>query len=590
MSFLGEIKRRKVFQVAAVYAVVAWLIVQVVGEISEPLSLPESLDTIVIVVLAIGFPIAVILAWAFEVTPGGVVRDEGNAVPDRSSGRRIELVLIALLVVAVAWIVYREVGPSRPTLLANSVAVLPFENLSADENNAFFAAGIHEAILNELTNIGDLNVIARTSMMRYEGTPLSIREIARELRVETIMEGSVQYADGRVRVTAQLIDPETESHLWSGNYDRNFADVFEIQADIARRIAAELEAELSDMELARIQEAPTRSEEAYALYLRARPLETNMHPAMVLPFYALLEEAVRLDPDFALAHATLAFAYARSLGYVKRGPSGESLDEVEALALSHAQVALDVDRGQGLAHAALAMVDAAYGRVEEARAHWDTAVAMSPNNIDVLDDAVHFYALVGPGEQADSLASRVIDIDPAAAERVQEFASWANDDLGSVTAVIRDRISSDLDFARSSEAYVALGYYEMIQGNADRALEELRFAEELNSLVNNVMRTRLVYTYGRLGLSDDAMRVFTELEDADDGQIFENVALPGDLIFAHLGLGDESMVANLLRQIAESRRPETGSFEDRVFFSRNLMRDPILERPEFVGLRDQLLD
>ena len=202
MSFLGEIKRRKVFQVGAVYAVVAWLAIQVITSIETPLGLPDWVDTLVIVLLAIGLPITLVISWAFDVTPEGVVRDAGGDAPVKSGRRKIEYVLIGLLVIAVGWIGCSELGPSgQPArdLLPNSIAVLPFENLSPDPDNAYFAGGIHEEILNQLAKIRDLNVIARTSVLNPDFTngSMSIPAIALALNVEIIMEGSVRYSGNR---------------------------------------------------------------------------------------------------------------------------------------------------------------------------------------------------------------------------------------------------------------------------------------------------------------------------------------------------------------------------------------------------------
>jgi adenylate cyclase len=229
MSFLGEIKRRKIFQVAAVYAVVAWLLVQIVATVEAPLSLPDWFDTAVIVLLGVGFPITLIISWAFNMTSEGVVRDRGHG--NQTKGRAIEYVLIALLAVAIAWIGYRELGPSNgtaPPVLANSVAVLPCDNLSPDPNNAYFAASLHEEILNQLVKIRQLNVTARTSVLQYAQAARPLPEIASELNVESVMECSVSYADGRVAITAQLIDGATGVHRWSERYNREFRDIFDI--------------------------------------------------------------------------------------------------------------------------------------------------------------------------------------------------------------------------------------------------------------------------------------------------------------------------------------------------------------------------
>ena len=306
MSFVSELKRRKVFQVAAVYLVVAWLIMQVVDVVNEPLRLPEWFDTVAIMIVAIGFPIALILSWAFDLTPEGVVKDSGTV---QSSGRRIEYVLIGLLVIAVGWIGFRELSPPAPStndVLPNSVAVLPFENLSPNPDDAYFVAGVHEQILNELAKIRDLNVIARTTMMRYADAPPPIPEIASELNVETVMEGSVRYAGNQVRVTAQLIDGDSGTHLWTEDYDGDLADIFGIQSDIATRIAMALEAELLPSERESLEKQPTDSLDAYALFLRARnePAGGSFGgSAGVVTAVTLLDAALALDPEFALAYS-----------------------------------------------------------------------------------------------------------------------------------------------------------------------------------------------------------------------------------------------------------------------------------------------
>jgi TolB-like protein len=258
MSFVSTLKRRKIFQVAAVYLVVAWAIMSVVDMVNEPLRLPEWFDTVVILFLAIGFPVAVvlILGWAFDLTPALAVRDRGTTVLASSSRqRRSGYVLIGLLVLAVGRVTYRvEINPSEQAvgtiagesqreLLPNSVAVLPFKNLSPSAEDAYFAAGMHDEILKQLAKLLNLNVISRTSAVRYVDSDLSIPEIADELEVEAIMEGTVRYAEGRVRITIQLIDGETNAHLWSGTYENEFEveNIFAIELDIAARIAKALE-------------------------------------------------------------------------------------------------------------------------------------------------------------------------------------------------------------------------------------------------------------------------------------------------------------------------------------------------------------
>jgi len=221
-SFLQEIKRRKVFQAAAVYILIAWVIIQVIDVVAEPLSLPDWFDTVVIVLLIAGLPVALVLSWALDLTSKGIVWDGENAESAESAEFGAKTIRVAVL--------------------PNSVAVLPFETLSSNPDEAYFAAGVHDEVLNQLSKVEDMIVIARTSVMQYQGARRAVSEIAGELRVGMIIEGTVRYAGDRVRVTAQLIHPATGAHLWSETYDSGLTDVFTAQTDIATRISKNVQA------------------------------------------------------------------------------------------------------------------------------------------------------------------------------------------------------------------------------------------------------------------------------------------------------------------------------------------------------------
>ena len=267
MSFLGEIKRRKVFQVSVAYAFVGWLLIEVASVLLPTFEAPEWVMQVFSFAVIAGFPLAVILAWAYDITPAGVVRTPARALPERAEDGDSQQADQTPAQPPTAPAAVSD--DASPAVLPNSVAVLPLENLSPNPDDAYFAAGIHEEILNYLTKIKDLSIIARTSVKKYANTDMSIAEIAGELGVGTVMEGSVRYAGERVRVTAQLIDAATEDHLWSEVYERDLADIFAIQSDIATRIATALEATFSTAERQRIEKPPTDSPVAYALYLKA---------------------------------------------------------------------------------------------------------------------------------------------------------------------------------------------------------------------------------------------------------------------------------------------------------------------------------
>lgn len=257
MLSFEEIRRRKMIQVSVVYAVTAWLIIQVIIAIEEPLNLPQWSDTLVIVLLGSGFPIVLIVTWVFNVTRHGLVRDEGVLIKPSHSLFSIELILLFVITIAVSWLFYRtefdttnlveKASPddSKFELLQHSIAVLPFENLNQDPTDTNFAAGLHEEVLKRLAGLSHLSVISRTSVKQYKGSRRTIPEIANELNVGAVLEGSIQYVDGQLRIHAQLIDAATDMHIWSNSYEQEYGDILAIESEIASSIANAIQTEFS---------------------------------------------------------------------------------------------------------------------------------------------------------------------------------------------------------------------------------------------------------------------------------------------------------------------------------------------------------
>ena len=313
-SFFEELKRRSVIRVGVAYVVIAWLIAQVADLGLDAFEAPAWILQSVLLLLVLGFPVALFLAWAFELTPEGIKHDadvDRSNPATRRKDRRLDLAIIGLLSVALLYFVAAHDWAGESDIAVNtgpkSIAVLPFENLSDSEENAFFASGVHEDILTYLAKVADLRVISRTSVRQFADDRRDIKAIAAELGVENIVEGSVRRAGNTVRVTAQLIDARTGGHLWAENYDRDLANVFEIQSAIAQEIVAALQAELSADEQSAITSAPTTNIEAYDKYAQARAIRRDRiySPARALEAEPLLLEAVALDPNFAVAYAML---------------------------------------------------------------------------------------------------------------------------------------------------------------------------------------------------------------------------------------------------------------------------------------------
>ena len=311
-NFFAELKRRNVYKVAVAYAVVAWLLIQLASILFPTFEAPGWVMKVFIAVVALGFPIALILAWAFELTPEGLKRTEevpsGESIA-RSTGRKLDFAIIGVLVLAVALLLFDRFRskPQRgdPGEIQKSIAVLPFENLSRDPDNAYFATGVQDEILTRLAKVSELKVISRTSTQQYQSKPGNVAEIAKQLGVAHILEGSVQRATDSVRVNVQLIKADTDAHLWAETYDGKLSEIFKVQSDIALRVAAELEAKLTGRERNEIGAIPTKNEAAYEAYLRGIALDSAQTAEETEESRASFRRAVELDPNFALAWAAL---------------------------------------------------------------------------------------------------------------------------------------------------------------------------------------------------------------------------------------------------------------------------------------------
>ena len=306
-SFLRELRRRNVYRAAAAYAVVGWLVVQIATQVLPIFEVSALALRIIVLVIVAGFPLVLILSWVYEVTPQGIVRTD--EVPPatsitRSTGQRLNTVIIGTLVLAVLFLVaQRYLFPQKATETKNaisdkSIAVLPFENLSEDKSNAFFAEGIQDEILTRLAKIGALKVISRTSTQHYASSPDNLPDIARQLGVANILEGSVQKVGDAVHINVQLIRAATDDHLWAEIYNRKLDDIFGVQGEVAGAIALALNAKLSGAEKIAVADKPTENPAAFEAYLRGRALDDAGYVYSVSRAQAdAYANAVRMDPE-----------------------------------------------------------------------------------------------------------------------------------------------------------------------------------------------------------------------------------------------------------------------------------------------------
>ena len=465
--FFHELKRRNVYRVGVAYAVVGWLVMQVAATVVPALHLPNAITTAVVVLVLLGFPIALVLAWAFELTPEGIRRSDevapGESAPPRSA-RKLMVALAVVGALALGLLAFQlsrpktvappqattaspaaVTAPAAETITSKSIAVLPFQNLSTDEENAFFADGVQDEILTTLAKVADLKVISRTSVMQYKNPEKrNLPEIVQALKVAHVLEGSVQRAAGRVRVTAQLIDARTDAHLWADRYDRDLADVFAIQSEIAQKIAEQLQARLSPKEKAAIGTKPTADVPAYDLYLRAKEISREPVPRReeVDETIRLLDEAVRRDPAFVPALCLLVQAHLR-LFWVAMDETPERLEMAKRALDAAAQLkpnAGEVHLARALFHywgkreydAALAELALArralpndalvafltgslerrQGRWEEATRNIEAAAALDPANVGIQIDCSGIYRHQRRYREAAQILDRALALAP----------------------------------------------------------------------------------------------------------------------------------------------------------------------------------
>jgi TolB-like protein/Tfp pilus assembly protein PilF len=413
-SFFSELKRRNVYKVAVAYAVVAWLTIQAASIFLPAFNAPQWVMQIVILILVVGFPIALAFSWAFEITPEGIVREtevNPNASITHHTGRKLVALTIVLAVVATGLLIFQFVrpgstSPSAPSISNKSIAVLPFENLSDDKGNAYFSDGITEEILNALAQIPNLKVAARRSAFQFKGKDLDLRKIGQALGVAHILEGSLQKAGDQVRINVQLVDAQDGVQAWSEKFDRKLDNVFAVEDEIAKAIATKLRVQLTGGAGQPLVGDSTNNPQAHELYLRGLTLLAARGPGLREAVDAF-EEAVRLDPNYAQALGALAETYpllpAYGLG---------SMELMLPLGESAAQKALRINPDTASAHVGL-------GLAETYRCHWPDAdrafrraLTLAPGDAETVNQYAQFLGTVGQPELALREIDRAQQLDP----------------------------------------------------------------------------------------------------------------------------------------------------------------------------------
>jgi TolB-like protein/Flp pilus assembly protein TadD len=460
-GFFEELQRRKVYRVAAAYIIAAGFIIQIGSAVFPAWELPNWTFRLLVVLLLSGFPIALILAWAYDVTPQGIRATEKSAAETHLRRNMVLLVATGVIVSAAAGFFLLPRASARK--IDKSIAVLPFQNLSDEKENAYFADGMQDDILTNLSKIGDLKVISRMSVMSYRGDGTrNAREIGKALGVATLLEGSVRRVGNRVRVNVQLIDANNDEHIWAEDYDRDLTDVFAIQTDLAQKIASALQAKLSRNEKARLDRRPTQDPNAYLLFVRAHDYanRADMFRDTSLKAEPLFEQAIKLDPNFALAFAGLSMVESwlyHSSDPVPARRERARLNANEALRLQpdlpeghlalgfsyyygdrdyeRALVEFDIARrglpNESQAYLAIGSIQRRQGKWAESTANLEKAATLDPKNTNVLMNLIFSYMAQRDYETADKILDRVIATSPQSlqARGLKGFlaAQWKGD-------------------------------------------------------------------------------------------------------------------------------------------------------------------
>ncbi|HWX15081.1 MAG TPA: FlgO family outer membrane protein, partial [Chthoniobacterales bacterium] len=427
MNFFAELKRRNVYKVAVAYIVAGWALSQGIAQVFPVFDVPNWVIRLIVLLIIIGLPIALVLAWSFELTPQGIKRTKtADAMPEATRKRKHVWIYVVVIGAAISIALFflgrytaTNTASAARTEVATgisnkSIAVLPFENLSEEKQNEYFADGVQDEILTDLSKIADLKVISRTSVMQYKsGLARNLRKIGEELGVAHVLEGSVQRAANKIRVNAQLIDARTDAHLWAQTYDRDLADVFAIQSEVAQAIADQLNAKLSPAEKVAIKQRPTADLVAYDLYLRAEALRaaTSFNALLKENLFEatrLLEQATARDPTFFLAYCRLAEAH--DLIYFF---GSDHTPARLALANTAVQTALRLRPGSGEAHLALAEhFYRGYRDYEHALAELTLARRLLPNDSLVFELTGFIARRQGRWEESTTDLKRALELDP----------------------------------------------------------------------------------------------------------------------------------------------------------------------------------
>ena len=579
-TFFGELKRRNVYKVAIAYAVVGWLLTQVATQVFPFFEIPNWGIRLVVLIIAIGFPISLIIAWAFELTPEGLKRTEvADREPAKPSTNRawIYVVIIAAAFSVGLFFFGRYSATNSKGVPAElpgkSVAVLPFTNLSGNPDNAYFAAGIQDEIITRLAKIGQLKVVSCLSTQRFKSAPDDLPAIAKQLGVANVLQGSVQRSADEVRVNVQLVKGETDTHLWADTFDRKLTDVFQIESDIAKTIAEKLQAKLTGSEEQAISAKPTADLEAHQLYLKGRYLWNRRTGDNLKKALNYFQQAAEKDPNYALAYTGIADSCALIPVYGAGTPQ-----DYYPRAKAAAQKALELDDTLGEAHTSLANVFFRYLELVQSTKEFERSIELNPN----YPTAHQWYGrltllAMGQFDRAIAEAKQAVELDPISPIGRTDVATvyMVERRYDEAIAQLRNTLETDPDFYW---AHRQLGLALELKGAPSDAIVEYQRASELND--DPRVLAFIGHAEASTGRQNEAREILAQLTDASKTRYVSGYSFA----VIHLGLGEKDQALDWLEKDARER---TG-FEIN-FIKVDPYLDPLRGDPRFEALVSKIL-
>ena len=548
-NFFAELKRRNVYKVAVAYAVVGWLVIQVTATIVPALHLPDGLTTAVVVLMLVGFPVALVISWAFEMTPEGMKRTE-NVSPDEVipqwSKRKFATLIIGIAVIAAGLLVFQWLRSSRSTITATadskSIAVLPFVNMSADKNDEYLSDGMTEELINVLSKVPGLRVPGRTSCFAFKGKNEEdiFRKVGDQLHVGTVLEGSVRKAGEKLRVTAQLINVSDGYHLWSKDYNGDVKDILNFQSNVAEQVVQALQVQLGTEAARALAKKPTENPEAHRLYLLGRYEFGRYSEAGWTSSIRYYEQALKLDPNYALAYCGLADTYAYMGGVMM--PSKEAVIKEKEFA----QRAIQLDPELPEAHLSLACALGGTFDLQNAQIEFDRAIELTPNLAWAYEMNAWFLCGVGRLDEAIAKDKKAIELDPLNSFFQSSLAYYLYHARRYDDAIVQIRKTLEFD-PTSTLARHFLGCCLLWKGDTAGAIAEFQRSKIV--VAGAWYQGLLGYAYAISGDRPKAEQMLRELEEMAKHQYVN----PSAFAAIYLGLGEKAKALDWLDKAYENQ-------------------------------------